>query len=847
MPFKKFLPHFIALVVFLAITIIQFKPLFNEKVINQFDITQFKGMSKEIADFRKAEHKEPLWTNTSFCGMPAYQISVLYPGNWLNFLDKVFHLFLPHPSGYIFMCFLGFFILLLCLEVDPWLALVGSLAFGLSSYLYIILEVGHNSKANAIAYLPAVIGGVILLLRGKYWLGFAVTTLFMALELNANHVQISYYGLLLLSLIFIAYFVVALRNKSLKAFFIAGGIFAASLFISVLPNTGNLLCTWEYAKHTTRGQTELTIGPDGKSNAADKTSGLDKNYALQYSYGVTESFTFLIPDFKGGASGEAIGSHKSVLKKLDPRLRDMTGQFSSYFGPQGFTAGPVYLGAIVMFLAFLCLLIVDHPVKWALFVGSAFSVMLAWGKYFEGLSYFFLDYIPGYNKFRAVSIINVVAELCIPLMAVLAIQKIIRAPEGYKVRIPFIKNQPDLKKMLIVSFIVMGGFCLFCIVLPETFNSFTKPGEEAEMATQFKRAGYPEEQVKQIVPDLLANISIAREAIFKNDTWRSFIFIAVSAVFLYLFLIRRIKVPVLCAALGVLFVVDLWPVAQRYLNKDSFIAKTRFETQAKTAADEEILKDTSLNYRVANIAASPFQDATTSYYHNSIGGYHGAKLKKYDELIQFHLFRELALFQQELASGGHTDSMRNLIPVLNMLNTKYFICPTREEPVVVQNTQTNGNAWFVKKVKTVANADEEILSLNTLDTKTACVVQQKNKDGLPVGDAYSGTGTIRLESIKANESIYSTEISEKQFAVFSEIYYKDGWNAYLDGNPAPYTCVNYLLRGMEVPAGKHKIEFRFEPKVYETGNTVAMAGSVVLLLSVAAGLYYSYRRKEIVS
>jgi hypothetical protein len=851
MHLKRFLPHAIAIALFISITIIQFKPLFNGKVINQSDITQHIGMSKEISDFRKAEHKEPLWTNTMFCGMPAYQVSVLYPGNWLTFLDKVFHLYLPHPSGSIFMCFLGFFILLLCLQIDPWLALIGSLAFGLSSYFYIILEVGHNSKANAIAYLPAAIGGVILLLRQKYWLGFAITTLFMALELNANHVQIAYYGLLLLSLIFVAYFIVAVKKKNVRGFSIAVAIFIGSFFISVLPNAGNLLCTYEYGKHTTRGKTELTIGPDGKSNADSKTSGLDKNYAVQYSYGVMETFTFLIPDFKGGASNEAISSHKSVLKKLDPQLRDMAGQFSSYYGPQEYTAGPVYIGAIVMFLAFLCLLIVDHPIKWALFVSAAFSVMLAWGKYFMGLSAFFLDYMPGYNKFRAVSIIDVVAELCIPLMAVLALQKIVAAPEGFTVRIPFVKKQPDLKKLLIVSFIVMGGFCLLCIVMPDAFNSFSKPGEESQIEMQFKRAGYPEEQVKQVVPDLMTNISIAREAIFKNDAWRSFIFILITALFLYLFMIRRIKVPVLYAALGILILVDLWPVAQRYLNKDSFVAKTQFAEQPLTAADEEIRKDTGLNYRVANIAASPFQDATTSYYHNSIGGYHGAKLKKYDELIQFHLFRDLARFQNGLFTAYASDSLRNLLfaqlQVLNMLNTKYFICPTKEEPVVVQNTQANGNAWFVKKVQTVDNADEEILALNTLDTKNSCVIQQKNKTGLSVADTYNGEGKIKLQSIKANESVYTTETTEKQFAVFSEIYYKDGWNAYLDGNPVPHTCVDYVLRGMEIPPGKHQIVFRFEPEVYKTSNMVAVAGSAILLLSVASGLYFSFRKRELVT
>jgi hypothetical protein len=397
MNFKKYLPHLAAVVLFAVITLVQFSPLLSDKVLEQGDIVRYKGMSQEMTDFRKAEHSEALWTNSMFGGMPAYQVSTIYPGNWLGHIDKMFHLYLPHPSGYIFLCFIGFFILLLCLEINPWLAIVGALAYGFSSYFFIIIEAGHNSKANAIGYLAPLLGGIILLMRGKHWLGFAVTTLFMAMELNANHVQISYYGFMLFGLVFLSYFILAFKEKTLKAFFIGVGLFIAASLIGVLPNTGNLLATYEYGNYTTRGKTELTMNAALQTNKGNITSGLDKDYATQWSYGVGETFTFLIPNFKGGGS-DAIGRvDKDALKSVDPQLREQVAQSSAYFGEQPFTSGPVYIGAIVMLLAFLGLFIIDHPLKWALVAGTLLSVMLAWGKNFMGLTSVFMDFVPGYN------------------------------------------------------------------------------------------------------------------------------------------------------------------------------------------------------------------------------------------------------------------------------------------------------------------------------------------------------------------------------------------------------------------------------------------------------------------
>lgn len=851
MNFKKYPPHLIAVIIFAIITLFQFSPLLSDKVLEQGDIVRYIGMSQEVKDFRATEHSEPLWTNSMFGGMPAYQVSTVYPGNWLGTIDKAFHLFLPHPSGYIFLCFFGFFILLLCLEISPWLAIIGALTYGFSSYFFIILEAGHNSKTNAIGYLAPLLGGIILLMRGKHWLGFAVTTLFMALELNANHVQISYYGFMLFGLVFLSYFIIAFKEKSLKPFFIGVALFMAASIIGVLPNAGNLLSTYEYGNYTTRGKTELTMNSALQTNKGNITSGLDKDYATQWSYGVGETFTFIIPNYKGGASAAIATTDKDALKSVDPQMRDQVAQSSAYFGSQPFTSGPVYIGAIVMLLAFLGLFIIDHPLKWALVIGTLLSVMLAWGKNFMPLTSVFMDYVPGYNKFRAVSMILVVAELTIPLLAVLALDKFIKASDKNEVfTLPFSNKQVDLKKVLIISIVVIGGFCFLGAFMPTAINSFIPAGEETQMMNQFKQSGASDAQIAQFLPELLSNIEKAREAIFKSDARRSLIFIGLTSVFLFLYLTKKLKVELFLVAIGIFLCADLWPVAGRYLNNKNFVPKAQyFAPPAKSAADEQILKDKALDYRVLNLSTSTFNDASTSYYHKSIGGYHGAKLKKYQEIIDFHLDREINDYYKGLNEAAQSDSLMQIhmakLGVLNMLNTKYVIVPAKDQTFAIPNPQANGNAWFVKDIKTVANADSEIVALNHINTKREAVVQQKNKELATVANNYSANGKITLQSYKPNDLVYETDSKEKGFAVFSEIYYPKGWNAYIDGNLTSHTCVNYILRGMEIPAGKHKVEFKFEPSIYHLGNSIAMIGSILLLLVVAAGLYFAGKKKEI--
>lgn len=851
MNFKKYLPHLLAVIAFAIITFISFKPLFSGKVMNQSDIIQHKGMSKELIDYRETHHSEALWTNSMFGGMPAYQVSTLYPGNWITQLDHLVHLYMPHPSGYIFMCFLGFFILLLCLEINPWLAFVGALAYGFSSYFFIILEVGHNSKANAISYLAPILGGIILLMRGRYWLGFGVSTLFMALELNANHVQITYYGFMIFVLVFIAYFIKAFKEKNIRSFFIGTGIFAVAGVIGFLPNAASLLATNEYGQYSTRGKTELTIGPDLQSNKENKTSGLDKNYAVQYSHGIWETMTFLIPNFKGGGSSAIGNTDKDALKAVDPQMREQVASGDAYFGDQGGTSGPVYIGAIVIFLAFLGLFIVDHVLKWPLLIATVLCMLLAWGKFFMGFSSFFLDYVPGYNKFRAVSMILIIAELTLPLLAVLALDKFIKAAnKNETVKLPFTNTTYDLKKILLVSLLVVGGFCLLGYLVPTAVNTFSPPNEEANLTQQYKQSGATDSQIAEVLPAYLENLEKARIQIFKSDAIRSFLFIALAAISLFLFFIKRIKAELLFVILGVCFIADQWPVATRYLNSNSFITKAQQQSAfATTKADDQILQDSSLDYRVLNLAVSPFQDATTSYHHKSIGGYHGAKLKKYDELISFHLFKEIDRYSrglQTVTDDSSMNAMTQQLPVLNMLNTRYVIYPGKDYELALPNPQANGNAWFVRNIKTVANADSEIVALYTANTKTEALIQQKNKEGITPKDNYPAEGKIRLKSYQPNNLVYETETKDKEFAVFSEIYYPKGWNAYIDGTLTPYTCVDYLLRGMEIPAGKHSVEFKFEPGVYKTGNTIAMIGSVLVLISVGVGFYVSVKRKEVV-
>lgn len=855
--FKKFLPYLAALVLFAVLTLSFFRPLLSGKELKQGDIDRHKGMSKEIVDYRQKHSSEPLWTNSMFGGMPAYQISTLYPGNWLAHLDGLFKLFMPHPSGYLFLYFLGFFILLLCLKINPWLSIVGAIAYGFSSYFLIIIEAGHNSKANALGYLPALLGGIILLFNGRKWLGLSLTALFTAMELNANHVQISYYGYILIGFVVLGYFVQAFQSKQLNAFGLSLGLFIIATVVGVLPNAGNLMCTNEYGKLSTRGKTELTINEKLEKNSSNVTSGLDKDYATQWSYGIGETFTFLIPDFKGGPSNSIKRADPNSLKKVNNEYKEQVASMSSYFGDQPFTSGPVYLGAIVIFLAFLGMFIVKNKLKWPLFFATVLTIALSWGSNFQWLTDLFMDYVPGYNKFRAVSMILVVAELTIPLLAIMAVNEMLNHKNwNEKIKLSFISKEIELKKLIFTSVIIIGGFCLISFLAPSVFNSFQSNNEAEMLINEFVRGGNPESQVRPYVTELMPEIEKAREAIFKADAIRSFIFILLCFGFIFLYFTNKLKKELLLAALGIFILIDLWSVNTRYLNDQSYVTKLQNQQDLtqKTEADDFILADKSLNKRVLNLTVNTFNDASTSYYHQSIGGYHGAKLKKYQELIDFHLSKEINKFYAGANKAFGNDSLMSellsVLHVINMLNTKYFILPGGENgrsAMPFENKMANGNAWFVRKAITVEDADNEITQLYKINSKKEAVMQNKFVKELGAKQNYSGEGKIILESYEPNHLSYTSESNEDQLAVFSEIYYPFGWNAYIDGNLKPHGCANYVLRSMPIPAGKHKIEFKFEPETYKNANSIAMAGSVILFVLVGFGVFLEQKKNKLVN
>jgi len=807
---KRSVPYVVAIILFIVISLAYMSPLLEGLRLKQDDILRHKAMSKEISDFREKTGEEPLWTNSMFGGMPAYQISVIYKGNLLRFVDKIFLLGLPQPAGYIFLYMLGFFILLLVLKVDPWLSIVGAIAYGFSSYFFIILEAGHNSKAHAIGYMAPVIAGIILTYRGKLVTGGILTLLFLGLEINAGHPQITYYLFMLILLLGISELVSAFRDETLKLFFKSTVVICLAGLIAVLTHITNLWATWEYGKETIRGKTELT------TDQANRTSGLDKDYAVQWSYGKPETFSLLIPDVVGGATG-LIGDGEYILRNVDPQYREtVAGNANHYWGDQPFTSGPVYAGSIVILLFIYGLFIIKGRMKWWLLAGTILSIMLSWGKNFMFLSDLFLDYFPGYNKFRAVSMILVIAELTIPLLALLAIDYAVKEPGVLKQKVKIFQYKLN---PFILSAMLVGLITLLFALLPTAFFNFLSEAEIQSIAQQKKSNP---EYASQIA-DFYNNVEIARHAILTSDAWRSFIFILIASAGIWLFQMNRFKKPYVIALLGVLILVDMWSVNKRYLNKDNFIPKSKAEKPyQKTRADELILKDSDPDFRVLNLTSDPFADATTSYFHKSVGGYHGAKLRRYQELYDHHLKGKFNL------------------NVLNMLNTKYIIQPDdKKQPTVIPNTQACGNAWFAEEMKYVKNANEELDALKDFDPEKTAVIDERFKSTIgsfkPLEDPAA---LIKLVNYKPNHLQYQLNTSKDQLAVFSEIYYRKGWNAYVDGVLTPHFRADYVLRAMVVPAGKHLVEFKFEPKVFRIGEKVSFATSLlVILLALGYGFY----------
>ena len=799
--FKSVLPYLAAIVIFLVITIIYFSPLLEGKSILQSDIVNFKGMSKEIVDYRESTGKEALWTNSMFGGMPAYQISVKYTGNVISYFDKVLTLGLPHPANLVFLYFLGFFILLLVMKVDPWLAVAGAIGFAFSSYFFIIIDAGHNSKAHAIAYMAPVMAGIILTMRKKYILGGILTAIFLSLEIEANHPQITYYLLMIVFLYGLFQLIDAIRNKWMGAFMTAIGVLVIAATFAVLTNITSLWATYEYGKSTIRGKTELTTEKE------NRTSGLDKDYVTQWSYGIGETMTLLIPDFYGGSSSTKLSPKSEIIKAMRSNNvpEETISQFSSnpvpflYWGGQPFTSGPVYVGAIICFLFILGLFVVKGPLKWWLLSATVLSILLSWGHNFMAFTDFFLTYLPGYNKFRAVSMTLVIAEFAMPLLGILALKEIFK-PEN------------DRKKMfkdLQVAAIIAGGIALIFAAIPGVLLSFS---------------GMRDDSFAKNLPDwFMQAIRDERLRLVRMDALRALFFILATAGIIWAVIYGKLKREYAYLILIILFLADMFPVNKRYLNNDNFTTKSRVSNPFEPSeADQQILKDPDPDYRVYNATVDLFMDASTSYFHKSIGGYHGAKLRRYQELFDYQI-------------------SKNNMAVLNMLNTKYFIVPDNNKmPQAQMNPGALGHAWFVSDYKLVDNADQELNALTGFNPADTAIVDKKFeallKGFVPGKDS---TATIMLESYKPNDLVYKTNTGKEALAVFSEIYYPQGWNAYVDGKLQPHFRADYVLRAMVIPSGQHTIEFRFEPRVYYVGEMISRISSIILLVLVIGLIAFS--------
>lgn len=817
---KKSLPYIVALAIFLTITLVYFSPLFEGKMLKQHDIAMFKGMSKAIVNFRAKTGKEPLWTNSMFGGMPAWQISVKYAGNKIMDLDRIIRLGLPAPADLVFLYFLGFFVLLLVLEVDPWLGIVGAIAFAMSSYFFIILGAGHTSEAHAIGYMAPVLAGIIWAYRGRFWKGGLLTAVALALEILSGHLQITYY-LLILVLVYVVYaFVEAIHDKQMPRFVKASGILLLAAVLAILTNITSLWGTYQYGQYTMRGKLVLT---KEKGNRG----GLSRNYITAWSYGIGETWSLMIPDVKGGASGY-IGRDNSALEHAAPRFRRIIAQQDSYWGNQPGTSGPVYVGAIMIFLFVLGMFLLEDRMKWALFAVTVLAILLSWGKNFMGLTNFFIDYVPGYDKFRAVSMTLVIVELTIPLVGILVLNKILKNPEIL------------LKKMkfFYISLGLTAGISFLFYAFPTAFFTFFSQFELHQFS-RLKLNNNPA-QVTAFI-DSLQNV---RVAIFRQDALRSLLFILIAAGVLYAFARGKLKKSWFLITLGILILVDLTGVDRRYLNDSNFeIARKAEYPFKKTIADMDIFKDKSLDYRVVDLTKNVFNDASTSYFHESIGGYHGAKLRRYQDLIDEYLLSEINAMRKVISAKPTIESVDAALKqqqVLNMLNTRYLIYNPDTEPIY--NPYAFGNAWLVNDFKLVKDADSAIYELGKTDLRAVAVVNRHFASQLH-GKKFpiDASAQIKLLSYEPNDLIYDFQAKAQQLVVFSEIYYSKGWNVYLDGKIVPYFRADFDLRAMVVPSGKHKIEFKFQPKAWSIGETVSLIASLFMLLLLAFVFVFEIR------
>ncbi len=813
---KSVLNYVMPLFLFVVIAYAYFSPLMEGKSLTAHDISTYKGMSKELIDYRNETGKEALWTNSMFGGMPAYMISMGFTGNLVSKINKVL-LVGKRPASYLILWFVSFYALLLVMGVSPWLSFAGALVYGLTSNFFVLVGAGHMTKVLTLGYVPFVLAGIILAFRQRRLMGAVIMGLALSLMINANHPQMTFYTFLIVLVFGVVYLIEAIKKKALSGFFKTIGVLAIAAVLAVGANFSRLYTTFEYLKYSTRGKTELTSIP-----SENKTGGLNRDYITDWSYGLGETFTLIIPNYRGGKSGSfdnyrQTETYKVMKQKGVEGYEQKSQQISSYWGPQMVTSGPTYVGALVCFLFVLGLFLIKTKEKWWLGAITLLAIMLSWGKFFPFLTDLFIDYFPFYNKFRDVTMILIIVHITMPLLGILAVKEVVKGNIQKK----------DFIKSFWWALGLTGGFSLIVTLMPGLAGDFLLDHE----------VGYPE---------WLQNAAIAdRKSLLTSDAIRSFALIAAGAVLLWLGYFKKLKWNYVFPLLALLFVIDMWPVDKRYLNNDKFISPRKEKTEMEpSVADKFILNDKELDFRVLNLSVSPWMDATTSYFHKSIGGYHGAKMLRYNEMISYVISPELQKIQERFRSfNGDPASIFVGLNALNMLNTKYIIYNPQAQPL--PNPLKLGNAWCVSSLRFVENADEELEAIKHIDPKKEAVVDKRFKEMIST-DNYkpSALGTIRLNKYVANNLVYQFEADEDQVVVFSEIYYPKGWKVYIDDKETEHFCANYVLRAMHVPAGKHTIEFKFHPDSYYMGKNVSYAASTVFILLILGVILMEVRKKK---
>ena len=842
---KRFLPDILVVLLFAVISFAYFFPADTEgRILYRHDSSAGRGSGQELTEYYQRTGERTRWTNSLFSGMPTYQMAPSYDSQHvLNNVGEFYHLWLPENVWYVFAYLLGFYILLRAFDFRRELAVLGSIIWAFSSYFFIIIAAGHIWKVIALAYLPPMIAGIVLAYRGKYLWGFIVTGLFTALEIQANHVQMTYYYMFIIFFMVIAYLVDAIRNKRLAQFGKATGVCLVAAALGVVINLSNLYHTWQYTQESMRGKSELA-----KKNSVNQTSsGLDRDYITQWSYGIDETWTLLVPNTKGGAS-VPLANNEKAMEHADPQFYQIYQQMGQYWGNQPGTSGPVYVGAFVLMLFVLGLFIVKGPMKWALFAATMLSVLLSWGRNFMWFTDLFLDYMPMYAKFRTVASILVIAEFTIPLLAMLALKKILDTPDFFRQNIKLylgtakhniISCNTTNSIWLWASFIATGGMALLFAIMPSVF--FPDFISSAEM--------YALKQIPQeYLGPLIANLRDIRIAIFTADCWRTHFIVALGTAVLLLIKYKKIQPKYAVGAIIVLCLIDMWQVNKRYLNDGMFVERSVRETpQQETATDRQILQDQSKDYRVLNLASNTFNENETSYYHKSIGGYHAAKLRRYQELIEYYISPEMNRVMPAVAEA-QGDMARvagdSIYPVLNMLNAKYFIMPLQGgQTVPVLNPYAYGNAWLVDRICYVDNANEEIEAVGKVDLRHEAVADKKFKADLGEARQQQSTSVVTLQKYEPNELTYNVESQAGGIVVFSEVYYP-GWTATVDGVDTPVGRVNYVLRAVNVKPGKHTIVLSFKPQSVKNTETAAYVAYLLLVLAIVAGVFFEMKRRK---